>query len=106
MSALRAVYVGLAALIALAVWFVAKTRDPAQPETRENPPKALTRQQELFEARNRIRRQIEAFKTAPQAYAYGPSAREPELKELEALLHDIEAELNIFGPAEADAGQA
>jgi predicted lipid-binding transport protein (Tim44 family) len=105
LSPLRAIYIGIAAVIALAIWFVAKTRNPAKPQgsekARKGPP---TRQQELFEARNRIRRQIEVLKTSPHAYG-APS--QDALGELQNLLRDIEAELKIFGPerSAANAGQ-
>jgi hypothetical protein len=104
LSPLRAIYVGIAAAIALAVWFVAKTRNPAKPRGSEKARKGpLTRQQELFEARNRIRRQIEVLKMSPHAYG-APS--QDALRELQTLLQDIEAELKIFGPERtADAGQ-
>ena len=96
MSALRAIYVGIAAVIALAVWFVVKTSEPGKQEQSRKVLKAHpTRQQELFEARNRIRRQIEVLKTSP--HAYGASSQDA-LIELQNLLRDIEAELKIFGP--------
>jgi hypothetical protein len=98
MSLIRAVYVGIAAIVALAVWLVAKSGDPSKPERREKTLKASpTRQQELFEARNRIRRQIEVLKTSPHAYAIGTPSRDA-LNELQSLLRDIEEELKIFGP--------
>jgi hypothetical protein len=103
MSLTRAIYVGIAAIFALAVWFVAKSGDPSKPERKEKTSKVPpTRQQELFEARNRIRRQIEVLKTSPHAYGLGaPSLGAPSrdaLNELESLLRDIEEELKIFGP--------
>ena len=93
MSPIRAIYVGIAAIVALAIWFVAKSGDPGKPErTVKAPP---TRQRELFEARNRIRRQIEVLKTSP--HAYGTPSRDA-LNELQSLLRDIEEELKIFTP--------
>jgi hypothetical protein len=95
LSALRAIYVGIAAAIALAIWFVAKTRDPAKPERSENlaPP---TRQHELFAARNRIRHQIEILDRSPHVYGRPTGDARAEL---ESLLRDIEGELKIFNPS-------
>src|ERR1700761_4879193 len=95
MSLMRTVYVGVAAVIALVIWLVAKSGNPVKPAASGkilSPQPA--RQQELFAARNRIRRQIEVLKTSPHPYgAPSPDA----LLELEKLLRDIEGELKIVG---------
>jgi hypothetical protein len=92
---MRAIYVGVAALIALVAWVVVRSGNPAKPEgkkIRQGPP---TRQQELFEARNRIRRQIEVLQTSP--HAYGAPSRDA-LVELQSLQREIDDELKMFGP--------
>jgi hypothetical protein len=95
MSLMRAIYVGIAAIVAFAGWFVAKTRDPAKPEKIENDLNpAPTRRHELFEARNRIRRQIELLDTSP--HLYGRPSDEAR-NELRSLLEDIESELKEAG---------
>jgi hypothetical protein len=96
MSPIRAIYVGIAAALTLAIWFVMKARDPGRPEENENDPKpAPTRRHELFEARNRIRRQIELLDTSP--HVYGRPSDEAR-SELQGLLQDIESELKEAGP--------
>jgi hypothetical protein len=80
----------------LAVWFVAKTRDPGTSGKDENNPKPLpTRRRELFEARNRIRRQIELLDTSP--HTYGRPSNHAR-KELQDLLQAIESELKEAHP--------
>ena len=92
MDPVRLIYVGLAALLALAVWFVYETRDPNKPD---NPP-PRTRRDELIEARNKIRHQMRILRDPARSSDYTGYSREAMQKLMEAL-EAVEDELQNSG---------
>jgi len=99
MSLLEAnLWVGLAisilVIVGCAVWFLGKTGDPNAGDDRGQimkPPKP-TRRDELVEARDRVRRQIEILQTPMRSSDYTGMSRQ-NIEKLQAVLEEIEAEL-------------
>ena len=95
----RAIYVGLAALLGLAIWFVTKTGYP--PSLSEKPNRHIPvdpRTSELLRARKTVQRQIEQ----QQSWSWGRQRGEYSkdgIRRLKAILAEIEAEFNeLKGP--------
>ena len=91
--------VALIAVVTAAVWFLRKTGDP---NTRDSfgqvikPPKP-TRRDELIEARDRVRRQIEILQSPTRNGLYTQMSRQ-NIEQLQAILEGIEAELKDQKP--------
>jgi len=88
---------GLVALIAVVtagVWFLGKTGDPNARDTfgRIIKPPKPTRRDELIEARERVRRQIEILQAPMRSGLYTQMSRQ-NIEQLLAVLEEIESEL-------------
>lgn len=88
MDPVRIVYVGLAAVLALAIWFVFETRNPNKPDS----PPLRTRRDELIEARNKIRHQMRILREPARGSDYTGYSRDAMRKLTEAL-EAVEEEL-------------
>ena len=91
-------WVGLAisilVIVGCAVWFLGQTGDP---NTRDGvgqviKPLKPTRRDELIQARDRVRRQIEILQTPMRSSDYTGMSRQ-NIEKLQAVLEEIEAEL-------------
>lgn len=95
-SVSRALYVAVAAAVAVIAWFIFRTGDPvaADRDSSGNPiPRPeRTRRDELVEARDRVRRQIEILQIPIQRRDYTQQSQEA-VEKLQAILNGIEEEL-------------
>jgi hypothetical protein len=81
-------YVALIAMVAVLAWVVFKSGNPDAPIK----PPERTRRDELIEARDRVRRQIEILETPARRSDYISLSRQ-NVERLQAVLKEIEDEL-------------
>ena len=94
MSLAWQLYLGAGAALAGGAWFLSNTRDPqaADNSGKRIAPPPKTRRDELIEARERVRRQLEILKSPQRARDYTSFSAETA-KQLQEILEKIETEL-------------